>query len=183
MSQDPGSQPGSQPASRPQSQPAAEKKAAKVPGKRPAQKRDGGFFGLRFVEIKREGKSALYLTDIFKGSDAERLGFRKGDTLLGIDGTRFDTADRFLMGFYMQTAKLNRRTRSFSPDGKKHHMDVLRGGKEKQVEFSILQLDAHPKMGSQAPDLSLKTSDGKTKVQLSKLWKDKPLFLVFGSFT
>ena len=179
MSQEPASRPGSRPAS----QPSAQTRSLQVPGERPKQKRDGGFFGLRFVEIKREGKSALYLTGVFKGSDAERLGFRKGDTLLGIDGERFENADRFLMGFYMKTARLNQRTRSFSPTKKKHFMNVSRAGKDHRIAFSILELDKNPKAGSQAPDLTLEKPDAKTKVKLSSLWKDKPLFLVFGSFT
>jgi len=125
----------------------------------------------------------LYLTSVFKGTDAERLGFKKGDTLMGIDGEKFANADRFLMGFYMKTATLDRRTRKFVADGKKHHMDVLRAGKKIQIEFSILELDKNPKPGSMAPDLTLSAADGKSKVKLSKLWKDKPLVLVFGSFT
>lgn len=168
-----------EPTSRPSSRPAT----SKIPGVRPEQKRDGGFFGLRFVEIKKDGKSALYLTGVFEGSDAARLGFEKGDTLLGIDGARFDNADRFLMGFYQQTARMDRRRGGFVSDGKKHHMDVLRNGKPLEVAFSILELDKNPRPGSPAPDLVLKAADGKTKVQLSKLWSEKPLFLVFGSFT
>ena len=38
------------------------------------------------------------------------------------------------------------------------------------------------KVGSVAPDLALTMYDG-TGVQLSELWKSKPVFLVFGSCT
>jgi hypothetical protein len=39
-----------------------------------------------------------------------------------------------------------------------------------------------PEVGAPAPDWKLKTLDGKTEVQLSKL-KDKPVLLIFGSYT
>ena len=37
--------------------------------------------------------------------------------------------------------------------------------------------------GKPAPDFTVKMMDGKTKVTLSKLYKDKPVLLVFGSYT
>jgi peroxiredoxin len=39
-----------------------------------------------------------------------------------------------------------------------------------------------PKLNDPAPDFSLKTVDGKV-VELAKLAPDKPVVLVFGSFT
>jgi len=39
-----------------------------------------------------------------------------------------------------------------------------------------------PKPGTTAPDFKLRTLDGKT-LEGSKLWKDKPLVLITGSYT
>ncbi len=44
-------------------------------------------------------------------------------------------------------------------------------------------LSEGPKLNEQAPDFTLKTSDGKEVVQLSKRIGPKPIVLVFGSFT
>lgn len=40
-----------------------------------------------------------------------------------------------------------------------------------------------PKLGAAAPDFTLKTPEGTKSVTLSKLWKGKPVVLIFGSFT
>ena len=40
-----------------------------------------------------------------------------------------------------------------------------------------------PKVGDPAPDFTLKTVDGATTVTRSKVHADRPLVLVFGSFT
>lgn len=37
--------------------------------------------------------------------------------------------------------------------------------------------------GDGAPDLAVKTLENKTPVQLGSLWNDKPVVLVFGSYT
>ena len=47
----------------------------------------------------------------------------------------------------------------------------------------IGSLQPGPKPGESAPDFTLKTSDGKEEVQLSKLVGPKPVVLVFGNFT
>ena len=39
------------------------------------------------------------------------------------------------------------------------------------------------KVGDIAPDLEVKTLDDKTPLQLASLWADKPVVLVFGSYT
>jgi hypothetical protein len=44
-------------------------------------------------------------------------------------------------------------------------------------------LEAGPKLGESAPDFTLKTSDGKGELALSKLIGPKPVVLVFGNFT
>ncbi|MDO8629172.1 MAG: hypothetical protein Q7R41_01660, partial [Phycisphaerales bacterium] len=40
-----------------------------------------------------------------------------------------------------------------------------------------------PKVGDPAPDFTLKTVDGSTAITRSKFHPDRPLVLVFGSFT
>ena len=40
-----------------------------------------------------------------------------------------------------------------------------------------------PAVGEAAPDFSLKTLDGKATVTLSKFKGEKPVFLIFGSYT
>jgi hypothetical protein len=39
------------------------------------------------------------------------------------------------------------------------------------------------KPGDRAPDFQLKTLDGQIDVQLSKLYQDRPVALIFGSYT
>ncbi|MEZ5990394.1 MAG: hypothetical protein R3F30_15015 [Planctomycetota bacterium] len=170
-----------------QDAPASRPAPEALPGKQPDRKRNGNFFGLRFVERVREvdggSERVLYLCGVDEGSDAARLGFRKGDVLLGIDGWRPKNADEFLMGFYMRTASLDRRSGGFRPTGRDHAFDVERDGKRIKVAATVLALDEHPKVGEQAPDFVLKDRAGKQEVRASGLWKDKPLFLVFGSYT
>jgi len=38
-------------------------------------------------------------------------------------------------------------------------------------------------VGDVAPDFQVKTLDAKTPLQLASLWADKPVVLVFGSYT
>jgi hypothetical protein len=45
------------------------------------------------------------------------------------------------------------------------------------------QRPAGPLVGDQAPDLKLKTKDGQQEVLLSNFKGQKPVVLVFGSFT
>jgi len=40
-----------------------------------------------------------------------------------------------------------------------------------------------PKVGEPAPDFRLKTFDGAKAVRLQSLWRDRPVVLVFGSWT
>lgn len=46
-----------------------------------------------------------------------------------------------------------------------------------------LMARAVPAVGSAAPDFTLKTVDGSTTITRSKFHPDRPLVLVFGSFT
>ena len=39
------------------------------------------------------------------------------------------------------------------------------------------------KAGDQAPDFTVKTLDTKTPMQLASVWSEKPVVLVFGSYT
>lgn len=41
----------------------------------------------------------------------------------------------------------------------------------------------HVSPGDSAPDFAVKTLDTKTPVQLASLWNEKPVVLVFGSYT
>ena len=41
----------------------------------------------------------------------------------------------------------------------------------------------HVNPGDAAPDFTVKTLDTKSPVQLASLWSDKPVVLVFGSYT
>jgi peroxiredoxin len=45
------------------------------------------------------------------------------------------------------------------------------------------QQPSGPQIGDQAPDFRLKTKDGQREVQLSSFKAQKPVVLVFGSFT
>ena len=47
----------------------------------------------------------------------------------------------------------------------------------------VLMARPVPKVGDPAPDFTLKTVDGSTAVARSKFQADRPLVLVFGSFT
>jgi hypothetical protein len=41
----------------------------------------------------------------------------------------------------------------------------------------------HLNSGDSAPDFTVKTLDTKTPVQLASLWTERPVVLVFGSYT
>jgi hypothetical protein len=52
--------------------------------------------------------------------------------------------------------------------------------------FETMWTDARKgtlKVGDPAPDFTVKTLDTKTPVRLASIWADKPVVLVFGSYT
>jgi hypothetical protein len=52
--------------------------------------------------------------------------------------------------------------------------------------FETMWTDARKgtlKIGAPAPDFTVQTLDTRTPVRLASLWSDKPVVLVFGSFT
>ncbi len=50
-------------------------------------------------------------------------------------------------------------------------------------ETRALMMRRAPRVGDPAPDFELSTRDGRGRMRLSKLWTERPVVLIFGSFT
>ena len=48
---------------------------------------------------------------------------------------------------------------------------------------ALQEMPAGPRVGDKAPDFKLRTKDGQREVQISSFKGQKPVVLVFGSFT
>ena len=51
------------------------------------------------------------------------------------------------------------------------------------LEGGFDELDKTPGVGQKAPDFTLESADGKTAHTLSKMIGEKPIVLIFGSWT
>jgi membrane-associated protease RseP (regulator of RpoE activity) len=148
--------------SRPATQPAA------------GPRREGGFLGLYFTETPWLGRRALAVQSVHPGSDAERVGFLAGDRIVAVNGRRIDGGDEFIKTLW-GASQQRRRGRDA--------ITVLRDGKELTIAAGLHELDAHPAVGDPAPDFTLKSADGKREWALKEHLGNKPVVLVFGSFT
>ena len=160
-------------------------------GARPKRFRSGGYFGLWLEERGEKRKRRVVIADVRKGSDAEKLGFKKGDVLLKVNGQRVRNGDRFIQMLYRTHTELMRKLgRAPKPDPNSafdqepwHTVTVLRDGKRINLNASLPRLDVHPKVGQIAPDFTAKSLDGKRDVNLHEMLGKRPLVLIFGSFT
>lgn len=141
------------------------------------KRRQGGYFGMTLGEVAEEGGRRLEITAVREASDAYRLGVRAGDVIVGVDGKKATDGDHFIKLLY------GTRRSDDGPQRKKHHIDLLRAGKVVEVQASIDDLDRQPAVGEQAPDFELARPHASDAVTLSSLWQDRPVFLVFGSYT
>ncbi len=139
------------------------------------KKRDGALFGLKFRDLtpaeRREiglRAGGVRVTSVQTGSNAEKIGFKAGDSILSIGENGFRHADEFIGRLW---------------DSKYDYMMVAREKRTIDIDVKLDQLDAGPKAGDRAPDFSLKTEDGKSEIRLSKLIGKRPVVLVFGSYT
>ena len=155
--------------SRPTSQPTATKA------------RNGGFFGIRFAEANHDGETVLAIESVVPGSDAERLGYRSGDLITGVAGQRLRDGDHFIKLLYGTHSAARSMMQGTADD--RPYVTVLRGGKKVDIAGGLADLDVTPKVGDRAPDFTLADADGEKNVTLSKLIGDKPVVLVFGSYT
>lgn len=155
-----------------QSRPSTTEAAASA--KAPA--RHGGYFGLTLMEEHRDGAVDLRIK-VFEGSEAQAMGFKDGDLIRAIDGSRVKHGDDFIQKLY---GTMSRGGRSNSKD---HTITVQRGDQRIEIAGGLDQLDAHPAVGDKAPDFTLLDGDGQEEIVLSSLIGEKPVFLVFGSYT
>jgi S1-C subfamily serine protease len=161
--------------------PAAAQEATAPP---PAivKQRAGGFFGITFREQEHDKRTVLAVRAVLAGSDAERLGCRAGDLIVGVDGERLRNGDHFIRMLY--DALPERQKRRDGGDKKREgNIDVLREGKQLVIAGGLTELDRNPKAGDVAPDFTLRDPSGTREVTLSQLVGKKPIVLVFGSFT
>jgi hypothetical protein len=148
-----------------------------------AKKREGGFHGITFCERQHEGQPVLEVTAVAKGSDAERLGFAKGDLILGVDGQRLRNGDHFIQMLYATVPELRGRMGSGDARNGKSSISVLRGRERVEIAGGLNELDQHPQVGEPAPGFTLSDPAGERRVSLAALVGKKPVVLVFGSFT
>lgn len=152
---------------------------------RPGKLRQGGYLGLYVSEVLEAGKSHVVITGVVPGSEADKVGFKKGDRVLEtrtkphrrmrMPGHKVvENGDDFIQGLWSSTGA----AKGVST------VTVLRDGKKVEIPAGMPELDVFPRVGDKAPGFSLKSSDGKTEFSLSKLLaKKKPVVLVFGSYT
>jgi S1-C subfamily serine protease len=143
---------------------------AQKPDSRPAKRRQGGYLGLFISDATSHGQGVVTIDSVFKGSDAEKLGFRAGDKVVSVNGREIYNGDQFIKAVWM-------------PGGGKGGIVVRRKGKEVKIKAGLKELDLHPKVGEVAPAFTLKSPDGKTIHDSAKLIGKQPLVLIFGSYT
>lgn len=165
---------------------------AQEPASRPAleqraKARQGGFYGISFVERQHEGQVVLEIVSVLAGTDAARLGFRKGDRITAVNGRRLVDGDDFIKMLYAtlpdEAGRQMRAKMGLANPEDGPFVTVLRGGKAVRIEGGLAELDESPAVGDRAPDFTLAAPDGEATVTLSKLVGRKPVVLVFGSYT
>ena len=159
---------------------------------RPSKQRQGGFHGIWFIETRDEGEPVLEIKSVLKGSDAARLGFQVGDFIIAVNNEAIRNGDDFIKRLYATLpGSIGRRMRATlnggkAADPKRNFITILRGKNHDmmvEIEAGLMDLDAMPKVGTQAPDFTLLDASGKNKVTFSDLTGKKPVVLVFGSYT
>lgn len=157
---------------KPQSRPAK---------KRPAEKRrQGGYLGLYLAEQslgRRRGRVSI--SSVVPGSDAAKLGFKKGDVFVSVGGTKVKNGDHLIQLIWRTAPGL----RGKRAEQRKDTIVVQRGDARIEIAAGMRELDVTPKVGDLAPNFELATPDGKKKVELSSMLGKRPVVLVFGSFT
>ena len=161
-------------------------KKSKKSNKRPGKKRIGGFLGLHISDARLDGKTFVQIDSVVKGSDAEKLGFKAGDRILRINRRRIRNGDAFIMNLWGTAGLLRSRRGGTSRGGvvpPQNKIFIQRGDKEIVLEGGFDELDKTPGVGQKAPDFTLESADGKTAHTLSKMIGEKPIVLIFGSWT
>jgi len=143
-----------------------------------APRRQGGYFGLTLTEDHR-GKTVDLHIAVFPGSEAERLGFKTGDIVRAVDGKTVAQGDDFIQKLYNTMSDAN----GGDALPKDHYITVQRGYESIDIKAGLDDLDAKPSVGDKAPDFTLLDAAGEEEVTFSDLMGDKPVFLVFGSYT
>ncbi|MHC5066484.1 MAG: hypothetical protein ACYTG5_21215 [Planctomycetota bacterium] len=144
-----------------------------------APHRKGGYFGLTLSEEHHDGRVDLRIA-VFPGCEAEKLGFKSGDIIRAVNGSKIEHGDDFIQKIY---GTMKGYEAPEWKDRKEHFVTIERDGKSLDLEASLDQIDAHPAVGDKAPDFTLLDASGEEEVTLSDLMGDKPVFLVFGSYT
>ncbi len=147
------------------------------------KQRAGGFFGITFSEQQHDGHIVLAVGAVLANSDAERLGFAKGDLILGVDGERLRNGDHFIRLLYGTLPEQRARRGRGVARNARSSIEVSRDGNRIAIAGGLQELDQTPKVGDAAPDFTLRDPSGERTVTLSKRIGKQPVVLVFGSFT
>lgn len=116
---------------------------------------------LAFARIDRDGNGKLTKEEFdafFRAADSQNMGFLSKSDL---------------------EAALPMPSRGLSAGDRPSKATLIRG----LFRQEIGSLQPGPKLDESAPDFTLRTSDGKTEVTLSKLIGPRPVVLIFGNFT
>lgn len=132
----------------------------------PAKARNGGYLGI-FVRESKPGH--IVIERLHKGGGGEKAGLKPGDVVLSIDGRPPANGDQLIGRMW---------------SSRPYTLRLKRGDEEVEIRTSTAELDAFPKVGTQAPRFTLPLKEGTGKVALDDLLgQGKPVVLIFGSFT
>lgn len=124
-----------------------------------------GFFFSR-LDVDSNGRiSTEEFADFFDNADSGSLGFLTPDDLQGALSAPQQSA----------TASTASRQQQ-EPPTPAYWLNLL-------VRGELGSLSSGPKVSDEAPDFTLKTFDGKSEISLASFKGDKPVVLIFGSFT
>lgn len=140
--------------------------AQESPAAAVAKARNGGYLGI-FVRESKPGH--IVIERLHPGCGAERVGLKAGDVVLSINGRAVANGDQLIGSMWGRNP---------------YTLRVKRGDAELEFRTSTAELDNFAKVGEPAPRFALPRRDGQGHIALDELLvKQKPVVLIFGSFT